>query len=352
VTLFLGLALAGLSALVTQVGFLLRHRGAVAAPDVDARHLWKSAVALFRSKWWTIGYALAVVAYLLHVGALAFAAMSLVQAVLAGGLVVLGVIAERFFGFELERRQWLGIGLTAAGLAMLALTGEARSGQESANYSVAAMLSFEAALAAIGVTLIVCCRHERAKASAGILLGLAAGFLFTITHVAVKALTGKLDTTVVEVLISPYLYVAILGGVVAFFASARSLQIGPAVPVIAVTSIAGNASAIPAGIVVFGDPLGSDTFEVAVRTLAFVLVIAAAALIPAPTRAVASASDGAAEENSTDHGDDRRDERDAEADHAHGGEHEPDHGDRGGRAPADNELVRAPLPAPSGGGSA
>ena len=110
VTLFLGLLLAGLSALVTQVGFLLRHRGAVEAPDVDARHLLRSAVALFRSKWWTIGYALAVVAYVMHVGALAFAALSLVQAVLAGGLVVLGVVAERFFGFELERRQWLGIG--------------------------------------------------------------------------------------------------------------------------------------------------------------------------------------------------------------------------------------------------
>jgi drug/metabolite transporter (DMT)-like permease len=352
VTLFLGLVLAGLSALVTQVGFLLRHRGAVAAPDVDVRHPVRTTVALFRSKWWAIGYALAVVAYLLHVGALAFAAMSLVQAVLAGGLVVLGVVAERFFGFELERRQWLGIGLTAAGLAMLAVTGEARSGQESADYSVAAMLGFEAALAAIGVILILSCRTERTKSHHGILLGLAAGLLFTITHVAVKALTGKLDTTVVEVLVSPYLYVAVLGGVVAFFASARSLQIGPAVPVIAVTSIAGNASAIPAGIVVFGDPLGSHTFEIAVRTVAFLLVIAAAALIPAPTRAASAAGDGAAEDQEADHRDDRGDERDAEADHAHGGEHEARDGDDRGRAPADNELIRAPLPAAPGGRSA
>ena len=76
-----------------------------------------------------------------------------------------------------------------------------------------------------------------------------------------------------------------LGGVVAFFASARSLQIGPAVPVIAVTSIASNASAIPAGVVVFGDPLGADAPTVALRSLAFLLVVAAAALIPAPTRA-------------------------------------------------------------------
>lgn len=284
-TLLLGLVLAGLSALVTQVGFLLRHRGAVAAPDVELRHPLRSAIALFRSKWWTIGYALAIVAYLLHVGALTLAALSLVQAVLAGGLVVLAVVAERFFGFELERRQWLGLLLTALGLAMLAVTGESRSGQESANYSVIAMLVFEAALASIGVALVVSCNRGHTKSHHGILLGLAAGLLFTTTHVAVKALSGKIDTSVAEVLLSPYLYVAITGGVVAFFASARSLQIGPAVPVIAVTAIAGNASAIPAGIIVFGDPLGDGALTVVVRTVAFLLVVAAAALIPAPVRA-------------------------------------------------------------------
>jgi drug/metabolite transporter (DMT)-like permease len=287
VTLFLGLLLAGLSALVTQVGFLLRQRGAVAAPDVELRHPLRSAIALFRSKWWTIGYGLAIVAYVLHVGALTLAALSLVQAVLAGGLVVLAVVAERFFGFELERRQWLGLTLTAAGLAMLAITGEARSGQESANYSVVAMLAFEAALASIGVGLVVSCNRGRAKSHHGILLALAAGLLFTTTHVAVKALTGKVDAGVIQIVLSPYLYVAIAGGAVAFFVSARSLQIGPAVPVIAVTAIAGNASAIPAGIVVFGDPLGNETLTVAIRTLAFLLVVAAAALIPAPVRATA-----------------------------------------------------------------
>jgi drug/metabolite transporter (DMT)-like permease len=350
VTLFLGLLLAGLSALIAQVGFLLRHRGAVAAPDVDARHPLASAFALFRSKWWTIGYALAVVAYLCHVGALTLAAMSLVQAVLAGGLVVLGIVAERFFGFHLERRQWAGVILTAAGLAMLAVTGEARSGQNSADYSVAAMLAFEAALAAVGVCLILSCQNERRKSHYGVLLGVSAGLLFTTTHVAVKALSGKIDTTVAEMFLSPYLYLALAGGVVAFFASARSLQIGPAVPVIAVTSVAGNASAIPAGIIVFGDPVGGGAFEVVVRLLAFMLVIAAAALIPAPTRV--ALGDAAAEQERADHRDDGRDERDAEARHVKEREHEAHHRDRRGGAAGEHELVGAALAAASRGRSA
>jgi drug/metabolite transporter (DMT)-like permease len=351
VTLFIGLVLAGMSALVTQVGFLLRHRGAVAAPDVDVRRPWASTVGLFRSKWWTIGYALAVVAYACHVGALALVALSLVQAVLAGGLVVLAVVAERWFGFELERRQWIGVLLTAAGLAALAITGEARSGQDSADYSVAAMLLFEAVLTGIGAALIISCRSERRKEQSGILLGLAAGLLFTTTHVAVKALTGKIDTTVAEVLMSPYLYLALLGGVAAFFASARSLQIGPAVPVIAVTAIAGNASAIPAGIVVFGDPVGHHTFEAVVRLLAFALVVAAAALIPAPVRAV-ELGDGAAEEPGADHGDDRRYDGNAPAEHPEEREDKAHDRHRAGRAAREDELVRPALAAAARGRSA
>jgi drug/metabolite transporter (DMT)-like permease len=350
VTLFLGLLLAGLSALITQVGFLLRHRGAVEAPDVDVRHPLATTAALFRQKWWSIGYALAVVAYLCHVGAITLAALSLVQAVLAGGLVVLAVVAERFFGFDLERRQWAGVVATSVGLALLAVTGEARSGQGSADYSVVSMLVFEAALVAIGVVLILSCRDEGRKSQHGVLLGVAAGLLFTTTHVAVKAVSGKVDTTLLEVIASPYLYVAILGGVAAFFASARSLQLGPAVPVIAVTAIAGNASAIPAGIVVFGDPVGSHTLEIVVRMLAFVLVIAAAALIPAPVRA--ALGDRAAEEQAADERDDGRDEREAEADHVDRGEDEAHDRDHAGRAPGEHELIGTALAAPARGRSA
>jgi drug/metabolite transporter (DMT)-like permease len=287
-----GLLLVGFSAALSQVGFLLRHRGAAAAPDVDVRHPLRSAVALFRSKWWTIGYAVAGAAYLLHVGALGLASLSLVQAVGAGGVVLLAVIAERCFGFELGGRQWLGVMLAAVGLALLALSGGARSGQASAHYSVTAMIAFEAALVGCGTALILTCRVERMQSQLGVLLAISAGLLFTVTHVAVKALSGKVDTSLAELVGSAFLPIAVAGGVAAFFASARSLQVGPAVAVIAVTSIAGNASAIAAGIIVFGDPVGGDALAITVRSFAFAMVVVAGVLIPAPMRAAAASRPG------------------------------------------------------------
>jgi drug/metabolite transporter (DMT)-like permease len=282
-----GLMLALASAFATNLGFLLRHRGAVAAPEVDVSHPLRSAIGLFRSKWWTIGYLVAAVAYALHVGALALASLSVVQAVLAGGLALLGVIAERWFGFRLSKREWIGLGLAATGLAFLALTGGGESGQESSDYSIAAMLAWESTLVALGAALIVMHRMRRPGARRGVLLAVAAGFLFTVTHVAVKALTGHIGEGIAA--IAPYVLIALAAAVVAFFASARSLQIGAAVPVIAMTSIASNASAIPAGIVVFRDPMGDDAVSIVVRSLAFVCVVAAAAAIPAPTRAAGAA---------------------------------------------------------------
>src|SRR3954471_12714332 len=147
-TLQIGIFLALLCALATNVGFLFKHRGACAAPDVDVRHPVASAVGLFRSKWFTVGMLVAVAAWALHVGAMALAPLSLVQAVLAGGLVLLTVLAERFFGHSVGKRQWLGVGLTALGLTLLAVTLPTHSGAHS-GYSLAGMIAFEAGLPAI-----------------------------------------------------------------------------------------------------------------------------------------------------------------------------------------------------------
>jgi drug/metabolite transporter (DMT)-like permease len=276
----LGLALTLASAFATNVGFLLRHRGAVSAPDVDVRHPLRSAAGLFRSKWWTVGYLVAALAYAFHVGGLALAPLSLVQAVLAGGLVLLGVIAERWFGFHLGRREWTGVLLAAIGLAFLTLTAAGESAGSTSNYSVAAMLAWESALVGVGTLLIVAHRTQSHDHRKGVLLAAAAGLLFTVSHVAVKAASGAGFA-----MAAAFVLVALTAGVCAFFASARSLQVGEGVAVIAVTSIASNASSIPAGIVVFGDPLGHGVTTIALRCLAFLLVVVAATMIPGPTRA-------------------------------------------------------------------
>jgi multidrug transporter EmrE-like cation transporter len=280
----LGLMCALLSALGTNLAFLLKYKGAVAAPDVDMRHPLRSATDLFRSKWWSIGWGVAAVAFALHVAALSLAPISVGQAVLAGGLVFLAVLAERFFGFELGRRQWIGIGLVAVSLSLLTLTGGGGGGGAHSSYSLGGMIIFEAIAVGLGFLLVVSHLIERIPAQRGVLLGIAAGLGFGISDVAIKALSGELDSVPVD-LLSPWSVIIVSAGVFSFYASARSLQIGDGVVVIAVTSVAANLSTILAGLAVFGDRLGDDALVIGVRLAAFALILVGAALIPAPVRA-------------------------------------------------------------------
>jgi multidrug transporter EmrE-like cation transporter len=288
-TLQLGILLALFCALATNLGFLLKHKGACAAPDVTLRHPMRSAAGLFRSKWFAIGMLVAIGAWVFHVAALAMAPLSLVQAVISGGLVLLTVLAERYFGCSVGTRQWLGVGLTAVGLVLLAVTLPTGTGAHS-SYSLAGMIVFESVLLCVGTALVLTPKlgnHEHH----GVMLGTAAGILFGVSDVAIKALTHSIgvDGVVGGLLLSPWLVTCVAASVLAFFASARGLQKGEAVPVITLTSAAANVSAITGGFVVFGDPMPNDPLGIVVQSFAFLLVVAAAVLTPAPLRATADA---------------------------------------------------------------
>ena len=285
-TIYLGILLALACAFTTNLAFLYKHRGACAAPAVHVNHPLSSARDLFRSRWFAIGMLVAIGAWVLHVGALALAPLSVVQAVLAGGVVLLAVMAERIFGFRVGPRQWAGLGLTALGLVLLGLTLPAVHGAQS-HFSESGMIAFEAGLVAFGALLIMGKRIGAPDHHHGVMLGAAAGVLFGVSDVAIKAITGLVGTEGLwAALLSPWTFVAIAASIAAFYASAKGLQEGEAVPVIALTGTAANVAGIAGGIIVFGDPLPGDALGIVLQGVAFALVVVAAALTPAPVRAV------------------------------------------------------------------
>src|SRR3954471_10898520 len=117
-----GLVLALATAFASVLGFLLKARGAVESPDVEWRRPLRSSLRLFRSPAYALGMGVAMASWGLHVGALSLAPISLVQTVIAGGLVLLTVLANKAFGHEVTQREWVGVAMTAAGLAFLAAT--------------------------------------------------------------------------------------------------------------------------------------------------------------------------------------------------------------------------------------
>jgi drug/metabolite transporter (DMT)-like permease len=289
-SLHFGILLALFCAVASNLAFLYKHRGACTACAVDIRHPLRSAISLWSQRWFALGMLVGLGAWLLHVAAISLAPLSVVQAVLSGGLVLLAVMADRLFGFRVGPRQWWGLAMTGVGLILLGITLPASHGASS-SFSVTAMIAFEAGLFGLGALFIMGPRLGGPAEHHGIMLAAAAGILFGVCNIGVKALTGIVgDGGAVGVILSPWTWVALTGSAAAFYASARSLQDGDAIPVIAITGTAANIATIAGGIIIFGDPLPNDAFGIVLQALAFVLVIVASALTPAPVRAARAAS--------------------------------------------------------------
>ncbi len=269
--LALGLTLAALCSLATSLGMLLKHAGASAAPAVRFRAPLASARGLFSQRPFALGMAAAAGGFVLHAGALKLAPLSLVQAVIAGGMVWLAVLAQRMFGVGVSRRQWAGVALAAAGLAVIA-AGTPPAGDPS--YRVLPLAACEAGLCASAGLLAWRGGGPLALAGAG-------GLLFGASDVAVKAVTVAGPFT-------PWLAAAALAGAAAFYACARALQGGGAVGISAATALAANVAGIAGGLAVFGDPLPAGPAGLSVHAAAFACVLAAAWLVPGPRQPAGS----------------------------------------------------------------
>jgi len=205
------------------------------------------------------------------------APISVVQAVLAGGAVLLAVISQRIFGDPVERRQWLALLLGGAGLALLALTVPQLQGSHS-QFSVGAILGFEGGLALLACGFALGHRSQRLAARHGVLLAALAGTLIAFAGIAIKGLFGT-DGVSIAVL-APWVALIVVCGALAQYTTVAALQRGQAIEAIGLIGLVANASQIAGGVLVFGDPLSANPLGIALQVTAFAMVCASALLLP------------------------------------------------------------------------
>jgi drug/metabolite transporter (DMT)-like permease len=277
----IGIGLAVLVALATNLAALLKHRG---CQDAGAVHLGRPLEGLRElagSRWFLAGWGLAAVAWLAHVAALSMAPISLVQAILAGGAVTLAVLSQRLFGDPVGRRQWLALIVGAAGLVLLVATLPRFHGSDS-QFSLASIVSFEGGLILLAGAIALGHRSERLAARRGVVRAVLAGLLFALAGIAIKGVTGGAGGPVGIVAL---IAVIIACGAMAQYTAVAALQGGGAVETIGLMGLVANAVQIVGGILVFGDPLSPSPLGIALQALAFAMVCLSALLLPNQVRA-------------------------------------------------------------------
>jgi drug/metabolite transporter (DMT)-like permease len=279
-SVLIGLAMALCTAVVGLLGMLLKQRGAEQAAAVEWRRPVRSSIALLSSHTYAIGMAVAMGGWGFHVAALALAPISLVQSVIAAGLVLLTPMADRLFDHPVTRREWIGVALAAAGLALLAATLGDGAHSAHAEYGNGTLALYVGALCGLGIAAIVAVLGDTPRA--GVALGLSAGLVWGASDVTIKALSGHLESDGWGVMVHPLALVILILSLAGVVVSGRSFQLGPAVAVIAVTTVTVNVVTIAAGPIVFGEPLPDSGPMLVLRLLAFGLIVGGAALTPGP----------------------------------------------------------------------
>ena len=266
----IALALAALSATLTNVAYLREHDAAAALPCLSMRRPLHSLRLLLTNRSWMLGFAMETGGFAFYAAALALASLALVQSIAAGGIGVLALASARVTGRELERREAIGVSLSIAGLLALAVS-LAKSSGEGNNGSTAAILSW---LGATGLLALLVLWTGRRTGNLAVAMGIAGGLLFSIGDFSTKLATqgGARFAFVITLIVGYTLGTSLLQ---------LGYQRGAALTVAGLATLLTNALPIAAGTIVLGEPVPSGLLG-ALRILAFGAVTAGAILLATP----------------------------------------------------------------------
>ena len=288
----IGAAVAVVSALMYDAGYVLEKQALADLPS-GQKPLALIRVAAANRRW--LGGFIAMAGGLcLQVVALTLAPVSVVQPILAGGLIALAAAGSSLLGERLNRRH--GIALTLVVDAVVTVAASARGTTRQATHLPGGRLFLLVAVAAVmaGVAIQAgAVRSARRGASGGSgrlgasgLAGtaVAAGLLYGLGAVAEKAVSTRLVSRgvvdgAVTSLATPYpwLFLATtLAGMVVFQVG---LQANPASLMASLTNVTSTVCALVGASVVFGEAVLPGHWWSLLRVLGFLCVMGAVILL-------------------------------------------------------------------------
>jgi drug/metabolite transporter (DMT)-like permease len=289
---YAGIALALLATTAYNVGLILEKRALGRMPTLDIRRVPRLVVSLLTSRAWLAGFALMLAGLACQTIVLTFEPVSVVQPVLASGVVLVLVLSRLVLRERLRGNEVWCVTAIAVAVVLLALSA---SGAEESHYAnprwMAAVI-----IPSIVVGLVVAVGSLRTRGRgtpvSGVWAGVGTGLLYGVAALAIKALSGILvrhqtvAALAVSLISSPYLYV--LGGclAVAMLLFQAALQAGRASIVIPVSAVTGSTYFIITGTWLFHEHLPADPGKLALRlagiALAALVVITLSRQVPEP----------------------------------------------------------------------
>jgi drug/metabolite transporter (DMT)-like permease len=285
---YTGILLALVATTAYNVGLILEKRALGQMAALNLRRVLRVLVSLATSRAWLSGFALMLTGLACQTIALTFEPVSVVQPVLASGVVLVLVLSRLVLRERLHGGETWCVAAIAVSVVLLAMSasGVKDSHHASPGWVAAVMVPSAVVGLVFAVGSLRARIRRRGTTVAGVWAGVGTGLLYGVAALAIKALSGILvghqtaTSIAIDVLTSPYLYV--LGGslAVAMLLFQAALQAGRASIVVPVSNVTGSVYFMIAGTWLFHEHLPTTPGKLALRLAGIGLAVLVLVALP------------------------------------------------------------------------
>jgi drug/metabolite transporter (DMT)-like permease len=285
---YTGILLALVATGAYNIGLILEKRALGQMPALNLRRVLRVIVSLLTSRAWLTGFALMLTGLACQTIALTSEPVSVVQPVLASGVVLVLVLSRLVLRERLHGGETWCVAAIAVSVVLLAMsaTGAKDSHEASPGWVAAVMVPSAVIGLVFAVGSLRARIRRRGTAVAGVWAGAGTGLLYGVAALAIKALSGILVShqtaagIAIDVIASPYLYV--LGGslAVAMLLFQAALQAGRASIVVPVSNVTGSVYFMIAGTWLFHEHLPASPGRLVLRLAGIALAVLVLVALP------------------------------------------------------------------------
>ncbi len=248
---YAGIPLALLATTAYNLGLVVEKRALERVPALRVRQVLRAVAGLLTSRAWLAGFALMLAGLACQTVVLTFEPVSVVQPVLASGVVLVPVLSRLMLRERLGGGEICCVAALAVSVILLAVSAAGTGGAAGHHASPGPMAAVIVPSVIAGAALAAGSLRGRAPghaaAATGVGCGAGTGLIYGVAALAIKALSGILAGhrtaagIAAGVASSPYLYLlagCLVTGMLLFQAGLQSCRASIIVPVSVVTGSA------------------------------------------------------------------------------------------------------------------
>lgn len=260
--------------LLFSTGFVIEKRALSSLPSLSAGKPGQAVAHLLRSPLWIVGAGSLMLGFAAQLAVYRTLPLVAAQGLFVTGLVMLLLLSSLFLGERPTGRERQGMAAILVALVMIvfSLRGTPEEISRLAPLPVLLIISVPSLALAVGLFLAADRRsHRRHRLpTAGVPYGVAIGFLYGVSSLAIKGTSGLIDFTdlpgtVTAVLSSPYPYILLFTGSTGLVLSQTALQRCRASLIVPVCTTVNFLFAVVSGTVAFSEPLPDEPLRLALR---------------------------------------------------------------------------------------